>query len=573
MTNELNILVGGEAGQGVQSVGQILVKTITRSGLNIFADQDYENRVRGGHNFFRIRCGGKPVSPDEKLDLLVALNRETVDLHRGEVTDGGVIIHDGEQTGIRRRGGSYFSVPLEKIAVETGGNRVMTNTVAAGAVLGLTGFGLDLLESVLRGEFARLDKKIIEGNLAAAGAGYRYAVDNGKGLLKKNLRKKARPDGKMLLNGNESFSLGALVAGCKFISGYPMTPATPILEYFAGKGPDYGAVAVHVEDEISAVNMAIGAAFTGVRAMTATSGGGFALMVEGLSLAGITETPLVIVLAQRPGPATGMPTRTEQGELEFALHAGHGEFPRAILAPANAEDAFPTAVKAFNLAEKYQTPVIVLTDHFFATSYMSVERFDLNKVVIERGELLSDKEANKIGYKRHLLTPSGVSPRAFPMQGRGLVITDSDEHDETGHMIEAGETRIEQDLKRLKKLNGMKKEITPPGKKITPEAELILIGWGSSYGAITEAATLLNEKGVSTGVIHLSQLWPFPSEKVASALRGTAKKIVVESNATGQLGRLMRRETGIQADGNILRFDGRPLTAAYILKQLEKEVR
>jgi 2-oxoglutarate ferredoxin oxidoreductase subunit alpha len=352
-----------------------------------------------------------------------------------------------------------------------------------------------------------------------------------------------------------------------------MTPASPILEYLADKGRHFNIVAMHVEDEISAMNMAVGAAYAGVRAMVATSGGGFCLMVEGLALAGITETPVVVVLGQRPGPATGMPTRTEQGELEFAVHAGHGEFPRAVLAPATAEEAFYTAIKAFNLAEKYQTPVIILTDHHIATSYTTVERFDLKQVKIDRGELLSDQEVNKLtDYKRHMVTDSGISPRALPFQGKALVVTDSDEHDEVGHMIEDAETRNQQNLKRLRKINGLRTEINKPHVYKVPNAELTLIGWGSTYGAIKEATDLLKKDGVAANILHLSEIWPFPAEAVSSILGNGTKSIVIESNATAQMTRLIRRETGHKANRSILKFDGRPFTPQHIVNELKKEV-
>ena len=296
-------------------------------------------------------------------------------------------------------------------------------------------------------------------------------------------------------------------------------------------------------------------------------------MVEGLALAGMTETPAVVVLGQRPGPATGLPTRTEQGELWFALHAGHGEFPRAVMAPATTEEAFQCTVKAFNLAEKYQTPVIVLTDHHLATSYATVDRFDLKQVKIDRGELLSDDEANGItDYKRHLVTDSGISPRAFPGQGKALVVTDSDEHDEAGHMIEDAETRNQQHLKRLRKNNGLKDEIMKPKFKQEPDAELTLIGWGSTYGAIKEAADLLKKDGTAVNTLNFSEIWPFPTEFIASVLSSGSRGVVIEGNATAQLVGLIRRETGYEAGNTILKFDGRPFSPEEIVGRLQKEV-
>jgi 2-oxoglutarate/2-oxoacid ferredoxin oxidoreductase subunit alpha len=575
MTDDFNIMVGGEAGQGVQSVGAILAKTLSRGGLYVFADQDYESRVRGGHNFFRVRAKADDVSAlSPELDMLIALNKQTIDLHEKELKAGGIIIYDEEQTKFTAEGAGYLNVPLLKLALEKAGNKLMANTVAVGAALGLVELDFNLLSLVLEKEFARHGEKTVKDNITAARAGYDFVRSSGKKLAFPEIRPEAGSNRRMLLNGNEALCLGAMAAGCKFVAGYPMTPSSPILEYLADKGRQYGVVMMHVEDEIAAMNMAVGAGYTGVRAMVATSGGGFALMVEGLALAGMTETPVVVVLGQRPGPATGLPTRTEQAELFFALHAGHGEFPRAVLAPANAAGAFNAAVKAFNLAEKYQSPVLILTDNHLATSYYTVDRFDLTKVVIDRGAFLSDEEVKDLtDYQRHLVTESGISPRALPGQGKALVVTDSDEHDEAGHMIEDAATRKSQVQKRLRKLDGLKGEITAPEFHQVDSADTTLIGWGSTYGAIREAAGILKKDGRAVNSLHLSQLWPFPADTISSILKKARKNIVVEGNATAQLAALIRRETGRPVDGAILKYDGRPFSPREIVDRLRIEVK
>ncbi|MBM4433386.1 MAG: 2-oxoacid:acceptor oxidoreductase subunit alpha, partial [Chloroflexi bacterium] len=397
MPIDFNFMVGGEAGQGVQSVGLLLAKVFARGGYNVFADQDYESRIRGGHNFFRVRVkDGRVGAISEAVDILIALNKESIDLHQKELVSGGVTIFDGEKIKIVTSDASLFSVPLEKLAQEKAGGKLMENTVALGAAVGLVKYDFEILEKVLREHFKTAD--IGENNVKAAIAGYEYVKEHFKGSFKRRLS----PIGEgrmMLLTGNESLALGAIAAGCKFIAGYPMTPTTSILEYMASKAKEMDLVMVHAEDEISAINMTIGAAFAGVRAMTATSGSGFCLMVEGLGLAGMTETPIVIVEGQRPGPAIGLPTRTEQGDLEFVIHAHHGDFPRVVLAPSTVEDAFWITVKAFNLAEKYQLPVIILIDSHLATSYATVDKFDLSKVTIDRG-ILCSKESQAEEYKR-----------------------------------------------------------------------------------------------------------------------------------------------------------------------------
>lgn len=571
MSFEINILTGGEAGQGIQSVGLILAKTLSHGGYHIFADQDYESRIRGGHNFFRVRAGEHELAAlAEDLDIIIALNRETIDLHKDELKRGGIIVHDREQTHFTGDKQTDIDVPLNRIASETVQNNLYVNTVAAGAATGLTGLDFSLLEAVIKKEFSSAGTDITAGNIKAARAGYDFTRAGSHNL---NLPQAVSPPRRMLLNGNEALSLGALAAGCKFVAGYPMTPSSSILEYIAKKSRQYEVVMVHAEDEIAAINMAAGAGYTGVRAMVATSGGGFALMVEGLSLAGMTETPVVMVLGQRPGPATGLPTRTEQGELWFALHAGHGEFPRAVLAPATAADAFPLTIKAFNLAEKYQTPVLILTDHHLASSYHTVPKFDLTGVRIDRGALLPDEAVkNMTEYKRHAITDSGISPRALPGQGKALVVTDSDEHDEAGHLIEDAAARTRMHEKRLRKFQGLKSEMSEPQAEPTPDAEFNLIGWGSTYGAIKEAVESLDKEGVKAQHLHLSEIWPFPGESVTHVLGNRARNIVVENNATAQMAQLIRRETGIKVNGNILRYDGRPISPKYIVEHLKKGV-
>ena len=571
---DFNILVGGEAGQGVQSIGIIIARTMARGGFNVFADQDYESRVRGGHNFFRIRISNTDIGAvAEKLDLLIALNSETIELHQKELKSGGIIIYDSESTRLVKSKKKVLDIPLNKIALDSVGNKLMANTVAVGAILGLVDYDFEIVESVLTKEFTRHGQKIIGDNIKAARAGYEFAKQNGRTKTLPKIDPSSRKKPKILLNSNEAIALGALTAGCKFISGYPMTPASSIMEYIAGKEKDYDVVAVHVEDEIAAINMAVGAGYAGVRSMVATSGGGFSLMVEGLALAGMTETPVVIVLGQRPGPATGLPTRTEQGELSFALQAGHGEFSRALLAPTNAADAFTATVRAFNLAEKYQTPVIVLSDHHLATSYATCDPFNMKQVAIDRGDIVTPKKAAEArNYRRHAVTDSGISPRALPGLSKSLVVTDSDEHNEAGHMIEDAATRNQQNLKRLRKLNGLREEINSPEIKQSAGSSITLIGWGSACGAIREAAAAIEQDGKAISTVCFNEIWPFPSDIADEIFKAGSKTVVIENNATGQLAGLIRRETGYKVDYSILKFDGRPFSPEYIVNRLKKEV-
>jgi 2-oxoglutarate ferredoxin oxidoreductase subunit alpha len=571
MAVDINIMVGGEAGQGVQSAGFILAKALARYGLSVFADQDYESRVRGGHNFFRIRASDGEVSAvSETVDVLVALDRQSIDLHQRELSSDGVVIFDSDKVKDVGAGKSLLGVPLEQMAVETANNKQSANTVGLGAAMAVIGYDIAALKSVVTDYFGT--GEMGQANAAAAARGYEYAKANFKGGVEKQVGPVSGGK-RMLLNGNEAIALGALAAGCKFVSAYPMTPSTTIMEYMAGKADELGVVVVQPEDEISAINMIIGAAYAGVRSMTATSGGGFCLMVEGLGLAGMTETPVVVVDGQRAGPAIGLPTRTEQGDLQFAIHASHGDFPRVVMAPANVEDAFWLTVKAFNLADEYQVPVIVLTDQYLASSHATADRFDLSAVQIKRGQLFSEKDPSKLEhYRRYEITASGISPRAFPMQSTALVVADSDEHNEEGHMIEDAATRAAMTLKRQRKLEALRKEISGPRTHGPPHADITLIGWGSTLGALREAVDTAARHGLSVNLVHFAEIWPFPTEAANLALRGAGKTFAVEGNATAQFAQVLRAETGHQASGTILRFDGRPLTPAYIMEQLRKEV-
>ncbi|MFW6150214.1 MAG: 2-oxoacid:acceptor oxidoreductase subunit alpha [Chloroflexota bacterium] len=566
MATDVTVMIGGEAGQGVQSMGAILARTLAGAGYQVFGDQDYESRIRGGHNFFRIRVKDSDVGAvSESVDVLIALNKETIDLHRRELSPRGVVLYDGEQISDVGRDGTMLSVPLGRLAEESGGSKIVANSVALGATAGLMNYNVEILAHILTGFFG--GDGVGESNARAARAGYGYAKENLErdfGLAPEGGRQAKG----LVVTGNEALSLGAMVAGCTFYAGYPMTPASSIMEFLAAKAKDYGMVVLQTEDEIAAINCVVGAGYAGARAMTATSGSGFCLMVEGLGLAGLTETPVVMVDAQRPGPAVGMPTRTEQGDLEFVIHAHHGDFPRAVLAPATVEDCFWLTAKAFNLADMYQIPVILLTDHHLATSVATVERFDLSKVAIDRGELVDSAGDD---YVRHRVTESGVSPRALPGMGRGLVMTDSDEHDEAGHMTESAQVRTDQADKRLQKLEGLRKQIGSPRRFGPDKAETTLVGWGSTYGALKEAVELLQADGLDVNLLHLSELWPFPAGQVAATLDKARQSYVVEGNATGQLAHLIRAETGRDVSGKILRYDGRPFSPAFIAARIRAE--
>ncbi len=571
MRGDINIMVAGAAGQGMQTIGAILGKVFVRGGCEVFAFQDNESRIRGGHNFFQIRLSQKPVMAGSMpIHVLVALNAESIGKHMVEMADEGVVLFDSERNEGVGEEARFLGLPLERLAVEQGGNKIFSNSVAVGATMAVLGWDFKPLENFLKEYFAA-KADMVEGNIKAAQAGYDNAVKQKDKYTGPKLPPRDS-ERKMFLTGHEAVALGALTAGCQFMTAYPMSPSTSIMVFLAGKADDFDMVVEQAEDEIAAINMAIGASYAGIRSLTATSGGGFSLMVEAFGLAGISETPLVVVEAQRPGPATGLPTRTEQADLLFVLHASQDEFPRFILAPGTAQEAFYQTIKAFDLAEKYQVPVVLLTDQFLADSYFTEKRFDISKVKVNR-HLLSEREAADVReYKRYEITESGISPRSVPSAYGFEVVADSHEHDENGHITEDARLRKMMVEKRFRKLTGMAKEISPPKQMGNPKADLLLVGWGSTYGPMAEAVEMLNGDGVPVRGLHLSELWPFPGESVSRVLQGVKKWVVVENNFTGQLARLIQMELQKKPDANILKYTGRPFTAQEIVEAFRKEV-
>ena len=570
---DYSIKIGGEAGQGIQTIGNTLARVFARAGHHVFTHQDYESRIRGGHNFYQVRLADRPVmSSRERIDIIVALDKESIGLHEGELNENGVIIYDSDTLRQKYEKPHFLDVPFLKLAVEQSGNKIMANTVAVGSVLGMLGMDLDILFESFRETFREKGDEIITGNINAAKAGHDFAVKNCQGcLFNTGAMHKPSLQPKMLIAGVDAIAIGAIASGVKFYSAYPMTPSTGIMNYIAGKEAQYGIIVEQAEDEIAAINMALGASFAGVRAMTGTSGGGFALMVEGLSLAGITETPIVIALGQRPGPATGLPTRTEQGDLQFALYTAHGEFPRIVLAPGTPEQAFQLTNKAFDLTEKYHVPVIIIFDQYLADAEWTFDKFDLENIRYSDRRLKGDSLSGMPDYKRHAFTETGVTPLAVPGDSHHLVVTDSDEHDEEGHMVEDAGTRRKMLDKRLfKKMPLIRAEIEPPYFYGSDHPETVLVGWGSTYGLLRESADMLMEKS-KVAMLHFSEIYPFPStEKLnyLNILNSAMLTICIENNATGQFARLMRAETGYEFKHKINKYDGRPFTVDELVKEI-----
>jgi 2-oxoglutarate ferredoxin oxidoreductase subunit alpha len=556
---ERSLFITGAAGEGIQTIGNVVARCFLAHGYPAFAVNEFESRIRGGNSSTRIRVAETPRNaPRETADLLLAMNLQAEKHYRSALSPEALRIVP-EATDASEDEGCVL-IPFRDLALDHGGAPIYANAVAAGAVCAAEGIPRDILEAVLEQAFSARGAETVDANRSAARAGYGAALAQLDDRARPALP--SRASRYTFATAHDVLPVAAAAAGCRFIAAYPMSPSTGIITAFS-RHPELGVVAEQAEDEIAAINMALGAAAAGARAMTATSGGGFALMTEGLSLAGMTETPIVIVVAQRPGPATGLPTRTAQEDLLFAIHAGHGEFPRAVLAPSDPQDAIDITLRAFDLADRYQIPAIILTDQYLADSYFSFEGAVLPDTD-PRGHLADPREVAV--YERYELTDSGVSPRLAIGQSHHLVVIDSDEHSTAGHITEDLATvRPAMVDKRLEKGRRLRREIAAPQGDRTEDAELVLVGWGSTRGAIAEAVETMRAQGRRIGSLHFSTLWPLP-EKLPVQAR--AKYWVVEGNATGQFARLLRAEADVHMEGTIGRYDGLPLDAATIVRAL-----
>jgi len=557
-----NLLIGGAAGQGIDTTSAIFEKLLKQAGYFVFTTRDFMSRVRGGHNFTLVRFGPEVItSHSYRLDALVALDGETIELHREQLSDQGFILCDSALATDDPRA---VKIDMQQIAKGLGNPRV-SGSVAIGAILGLFHLDLSNIKAVLP-HF--LQEAYVEINLKAAEAGFRSVKPHFTG-------KPASFSGRMILSGNQALALGALAAGMRFYSAYPMSPSTSIMEYLAKNSKVCGVVVEQAEDEIAAINMAIGASFAGVRAMTGTSGGGFSLQVEALGLAGMMEVPLVIADIQRPGPATGLPTRTEQSDLKFVISAAQGEFPRMVIALRDHQDAFYQTIRAFSIAERYRIPVILLSDQYLADTSATVEPFKLDIPDLSRdgSAAFLPSAAKEKEYLSYRLTEDGVSPRLFPGNLDYFVAADSDEHDETGMITESADVRRRMMDKRLSKLDSLKLELQEPVLIGAESCENLLIGWGSMQGPLTEALIHLNrEQPEMYGALVFGDIFPLPVERIRKISK-TAKRIInVEQNATGQLAGLVREYTGIECQAGILKYDGRQLTGEEIASRIRENV-
>jgi 2-oxoglutarate ferredoxin oxidoreductase subunit alpha len=566
--NKVCLKIGGEAGEGVATIGAMFSKCLKMCGLYVVSTNDFPSLIRGGHNTHTVRGDEDPIySQTDTIDVLVALNKETVLRHIGELGDGGAILYDEQRAKfaegeIMRKDVELIPVPMMKFALEAG-NAMFFNTVALGACLGVLSIDFAILEKILRRTFGRKGEEIVQKNILAARKGYEHAHS-----LNGNLRIKisiVRPDNKIFMTGNDALCAGAVKAGVKFVAEYPMSPSSSILHFMAANENKHSIVVKHTEDEISAANMITGAAVAGARSMTATSGGGFSLMVEAMGLAGMCEAPIVIVDCQRPGPSTCLPTHSEQGDLRFCLHASQGDFPRVVIAPGDVTEAFYETFHAFNVAELVQTPVIILMDKYLSESGEAVEKFDTSSLKVDRGLLQSDEQMEKAqGFKRYAVTESGISPRCIPGQKNGIHVATSYEHDETGWTSEDAANRVAQVDKRARKLDAIPRSQIKPKIYGPEDSSVLVVSWGSTKMPVREAANQLALEGIMVRHMHLVYLSPFPDKEVEAELKNAKKATVIEMNSTGQLRGLIREKTGVQIQNALLKYDGRPFDPIHI---------
>jgi 2-oxoglutarate ferredoxin oxidoreductase subunit alpha len=562
--DDVSIVLCGQAGMGIQTVESILTRMLKLAGYNVFATKEYMSRVRGGNNSTQIRVSSRPVSAFvNRIDLLIPLNKGAVQHLRERISQETIVLAETEVVGDEAAGGRFRFVeaPFSKIAADIG-DKIYSNVVAVGMLAGLLGMELSNVCDYVKQSFSAKAVDIVQNNVRATEAGFRFAGNlAGQAKINFNLKPDVAVKDHILLAGGDAVGLGAIAGGCNFVSSYPMSPSTPVLTFLARNGSDFGIIVEQAEDEIAAMNMAIGAWYSGARAMVTTSGGGFALMIEGLSLAGMLESPMVIHLAQRPGPATGLPTRTEQADIELALYAGHGEFPRILLCPGTIEQAFYLTIRAFNLADKYQVPVFVMTDQYLIDSYYNIGGFDLSGVKCEK--YITETAAD---YKRYELTENGISPRGVPGFGRGLVCVDSDEHDAEGHITEDLQLRTKMVDKRLRKLESAKAEIVEPELYPNCKYDDLVVCWGSTYHIVKEAIAVLDRK--DTSLLHYSQVYPLHPQ-TADYLSKAKRVVVVEGNATGQFAKLIKLHTGIDVKDRILKYNGLAFASDELAQKLD----
>jgi 2-oxoglutarate ferredoxin oxidoreductase subunit alpha len=569
-------LIGGEAGFGIMTTGTVFSKIATRSGYHIFDYVEYPSLIRGGHNAYEVHVSDADVSHlNPTIDVLVCLNKETYDKHKTRLTSKSLVVFDQDEFEIKDDI-KKIAIPFKKILSDLKGAPVMKNTIALGASIGLLNGDIDELIRMITEQFAKKGEVVINFNKQFVQAGFGEITKNYSDKILNYLFKKPGEE-KLVLTGNDAFSLGSVIADARVYVAYPMTPSSTVLTDLAAWQEKVGMVVRHAEDEISVINTAIGSSFAGIRSAVGTSGGGFALMVESISFAGITEIPLVVFIAQRPGPATGMPTWTEQGDLLFSVFSGHGEFPKIVLAPGDNEEMIELTAKAYNLADIYQLPVIVMSDMYLSESHKSVTKKFVDDFIanykVNRGKLFGQNKISKIKDKKYLrykIEEDGISDRLIPGTPGYFYQANSYEHVEDGHTTEEAQPRIDQVDKRARKWATYLKNdfVMPKVYGDLERSEIVFVSWGSTKGIVLQSQKLLEAKGTNSAFIHFNHVHPLDREKILNLFKQNKKYILVENNSWGQFGKLLKMEAGIEIKNKILRYDGRPITPEQIIEKI-----
>ena len=571
--NDIEVMFGGQAGDGSLTTGDLIAGVLKHMGREVYTYKDFPSRIRGGHTNYVIRASEHPnYGMADFVDCLVAFDLEAVQKHIEEMRPGGFIIFDNTDEKIpddlRRPDVHIYEVPLGKIAKQDLGLEIVRNTVSLGVIAALIGMDPEIVRSDVTKVYQRKGEGVVAKNIAAIEAGERYVKENFTRPSGYSQTKSADGD-RLIMMGNDAIGYGALVAGCRFMAGYPITPATDVLEWMAKYAPQYGGVVVQAEDELAAINMTIGASFAGVRAMTATSGPGQALMTEGIGLAGVIEVPLVVVECARAGPSTGMPTKTEQSNLNHLIFSGHGEIPRVVIAPGTVEESFYLTVAAFNIAEKYQVPVFILSEQALCQSKATLPPLELGAVSVDRGKLRRNGALSVGEYNRYEFTSDGVSPRAIPGVEGGMHLAPGSEHNDGGVITEDARNRAKMMEKRMRKLVSMRPDLPKANVLGDPAARARIIGYGSNRGPIAEAQERMAAEGMPTAFLQLRTLWPFPEDEVKAFIEGGDHVFVVENSFTGQLDRLIRYVVGPSPKLHpVLKYNGKPFRPIEIIEAI-----
>jgi len=557
---DVSIVLCGEAGQGIQTIESILIQSVKLGGYHVCSTKEYMSRVRGGENSTEIRVSSKRICAYvNRIDILIAISKGAIYHLKERISNDTIIIGDDETLKLVEKE-DVIKIPFLKTAEYIGGP-IFANVIAAGAISRILNIDKEIFNECITAMFERKGEKILKGDLKAGEEGYKVGENILKsGKIKIEIEKNPKIRDELLLDGTEVVGMGCIAGGCRFMASYPMTPSSTLQVFIAKYGGEFDIIFEQSEDEIAAINMGIGAFYAGARALVATSGSGFALMEEGVGLSRINETPLVIYVGQRPGPAVGLPTRTSQEDLDLTLY-GHGETPKIIFAPGNLEDAFHLSQRAFNIADKYQIPVFILSDQYFADIYYNLPSIYLKSVEIEHHIVKTDEN-----YKRYELTDDGISPRGIPGFGDGLVVVDPHEHDEEGHITEDQNLRTKMVEKRIKKLDGIKKDSIPPELIGSIDYSILVVGWGSTYGIIKEALDNLKREDIA--FLYFKQVYPL-HDSTKKYLDKANKTIIFENNVESQFANLIKLQTDFIIDKNVLKYNGRPFSVEEVTESLK----